>query len=270
MQGASRLSLADARDRLELQLTGPVDLAQCSDELFSVATLLDREFGLRRVLSDPATASESRVGLLDSVFAAQLSEVTMTILRGVIASRWSRPPDFTDAIEDLGRQVVFVEAERAGALDEVEDELFRFGRILDREPQLTAALENRALPPDRRVELLDSLVGGKVRAETRRLLDHVVAQPRERTLDRIIDGLSAEAADHRSRSIAKVRSSVQLTPDQESRLAAALRRIYGRDVVLHVEVDRDLVGGLIVQVDDDVIDGSIATRLEAAARGLTR
>lgn len=268
MQGASRESYGAARDRLDEQIRG-ADLKTVSDELFSVAGLLDREFALRRALSDPSTPSGGRADLLESVLGRQISPASLSILRGVVSARWSRPPDLTDAIEDLGRQVVFVGAEAAGVLDDVEDELFRFGRILDREPELAAALADRSAPAGRRIELADSLLRGKTHEQTRQLLDHVIAEPRERSLDRILEDLSRQAAARRSRSIALVRSAVALTPDQESRLAASLRRIYGRDIALQVEVDRELLGGLIVQVEDDVIDGSVASRLAAAARGLT-
>lgn len=277
MQGASRDSLAAAHDRLDEQLRASgagarqdgADLARVSDELFSVAALLDREFALRRALSDPSTPSSGRADLLESVLGGQISPASLEILRGVASARWSRPPDLTDAIEELGRQVVFIAAESAGVLDEVEDELFRFGRILDREPRLAATLGDRSAPAERRIALADDLLRGKAHEQTRMLLDHVIAQPRERSLDRVIDDLSRQAAARRSRSIALVRTAVALTPEQEARLAASLRRIYGRDIALQIEVDRDLLGGLVVQVEDDVIDGSVASRLAAAARGLT-
>ena len=268
MQGASRDSLAAARGRLDSQLID-ADLGRVSDELFAVASLLDHEFVLRRALSDPSTSTDGRSGLVHTVFGRQLAAPTLDIVRAAVVARWSRPPDLTDALEDLGRQVVFISAEQNGELDEVEDELFRFGRILDREPALAAALADRSAPPARRAELLDSLLTGKVAEPTRRLLEHVVAEPRERALDHVIDALSTQAAARRSRSIARVRSSIALSPGQQSRLAAALRRIYGRDIALQTEVDPDLLGGLIVQVEDDVIDGSVASRLAAAARGLT-
>jgi F-type H+-transporting ATPase subunit delta len=268
MQGASRESLGAAQDRLDGQVRG-ADVDRVSDELFSVASLLDREFALRRALSDPSTPSNGRAELVESVLGRQISPASLDILRGVVSARWSRPPDLTDAIEELGRQVVFIGAESAGVLDEVEDELFRFGRILDREPRLASALADRTASAERRIELTEELLRGKTHEQTRRLLDHVIAEPRERSLDRVLDDLSKQAAARRSRSIALVRTSVALTPDQQSRLAASLRRIYGRDIALQVEVDRDLLGGLVVQVEDDVIDGSVASRLAAAARGLT-
>ena len=69
MQGASRESLAAAHDRLDEQLRG-ADLRRVSDELFSVAALLDREFALRRALSDPSTPSGGRADLLDRIAQA--------------------------------------------------------------------------------------------------------------------------------------------------------------------------------------------------------
>jgi len=170
----------------------------------------------------------------------------------------------------LGRDAIFSAAEQEGVLDEVEDELFRFGRIVDREPALAAALAHRTHDPPARQALLDSLIEAKVHAQTKLLLDQTVTHPRGRSFDRTIDALSDEAAVRRNRSVANVRTSVPLTPDQEDRLAAALRRIYGRAVVLQVEVDRELLGGMVIAIGDDVIDGSVVSRLDEAARGLTR
>jgi len=192
--------------------------AGVSDELFAVASLLDHEFVLRRALSDPSTSTDGRSGCATPSSAGSC-RADIGHRPGCGGRPLVRPPDLTDALEDLGRQVVFISAEQNGELDEVEDELFRFGRILDREPRWRPQLADRSAPPARRAELLDSLLTGKVAEPTRRLLEHVVAEPRERALDRVIARCSTQAAARRSRSVARVRSSVALSPDQQSRLA---------------------------------------------------
>jgi F-type H+-transporting ATPase subunit delta len=124
------------------------------------------------------------------------------------------------------------------------------------------------MPADRRIDLLDRLIEGRVNAATRRLLEQVVRAPRGRTLERAIERLVELAAARRERYVAYVRAPTPLTEEQEARLAAVLARIYGRAVVLRVEVVPELLGGLVVRINDEVIDGSLAGRLAAARQRL--
>jgi F-type H+-transporting ATPase subunit delta len=271
MHAASRQSLAAARDRLNeyIDRARAVDLGTVADELFSVVGLLDREPALRRALSDPATDPGARARLLDTVLGSRLDPRTIEQLRELVRARWSEPTDLADAVEELGRQAALGVAERSGTLDEVEDELFRFGRIVDAHPQLRTLLADARTPADRRIDLLDQLIEGKVNSATRRLLEQVVRAPRGRTLDIAIEQLVELAAERRERYVAYVLAPAPLTDEQESRLAAALTRIYGRPVGLQVEVDPELLGGLVVRVDGEVIDGSVASRLAEARHRLT-
>jgi F-type H+-transporting ATPase subunit delta len=270
MHAASRQSLAAARDRLNgyIDRARAVDLGTVADELFAVVGLLDREPTLRRALSDPAADPEARARLLDRMLGSRLDPRTMEQLRDLVRSRWSEPTDLADAVEALARQAALGVAERSGTLDEVEDELFRFGRILDAHPQLRNLLADVRTPPDRRIDLLDRLLEGKVNSTTRRLLEQVVRAPRGRTLDVAIEQLVELAAARRERYVAYVRAPAPLTGEQEERLATALTRIYGRPVGLQIEVDPELLGGLVVRVNDEVIDGTVATRLAEARRWL--
>ena len=270
MHAASRQSLAAARDRLNdyIDRARAVDLGTVADELFAVVGLLDREPTLRRALSDPAADAEARAGLLDRMLGGRLDPRTMEQLRDLARSRWSEPTDLADAVEALARQAALGVAERSGTLDEVEDELFRFGRILDANPRLRNLLADVRTPVDRRIDLLDRLLEGKVNSTTRRLLEQVVRAPRGRTLDVAIEQLVELAAARRERYVGYVRAPAPLTGEQEERLATALTRIYGRPVGLQIEVDPELLGGLVVRVNDEVIDGTVATRLAEARRWL--
>jgi len=271
MHAASRESLAAARERLDafIDRASAVELGTVADELFGVLSLLDREPALRRALSDPATEPGARVRLLEDVFGSRLGPRTLDQLRELVAARWSEPRDLTEAIEAIAEQATLGAAERSGTLDEVEDELFRFGRIVDAHPHLRSLLADARVPADRRIDLLDRLIVGKVNSATRRLLEQIVRAPRGRTLDAAIEHLVELAATRRERYVAYVRAPAPLTSEQESRLAAALTRIYGRAVGLQVEVDPELVGGLVVRVNDEVIDGSLATRLAEARQRMT-
>jgi F-type H+-transporting ATPase subunit delta len=188
----------------------------------------------------------------------------------LVSARWSRPSDLVEAIEVLARRATLAVAEKDGTLAEVEDELFRFGRILDSEPALASLLADPNAPEDRRVALLDQVLGRKVRPVTKALLEQTVRTPRGRSLDLAAEELSELAAARRDRYVAHVGTPVALTAQQEQRLTDTLSRLYGRQMSLQIELDPALLGGLVVRVGGEVIDGSVSSRLSAAKRALPR
>jgi len=159
-------------------------------------------------------------------------------------------------------------AEKDGTLDDVEDELFRFGRILDREPQLNSLLADTNQSEEGRTGLLDAVLGDKVTPVVAALLRQTVRLPRGRHLDLAAEELAELAAARRHRYVARVRTAVALTPQQEQRLSASLTRLYARPMSLQIELDEHLLGGLVVEVGGELIDGSVAGRLAAAQRSL--
>lgn len=271
MQAASREALTGARRRLDERISGTsvAGVRQLSGELFDVTGVLVRERALRRLLADPATAEADRGRLVDTVFGGKVSDVTMETLTGLVTVRWSHPGDLVDATETLARRAQLSVAEQDGSLEDVEDELFRFARVLDSETRLRELLADEATPAAGRIELLDGLVSGKVKPVTYELLWQAVRMPRGRTLDLVVTELAELAADRRERSVARVSAAAPLTAAQEKRLADALARIYGRAVSVQVEVDPEQLGGLVIRVGDEVIDGSIATRLAQARQELS-
>jgi F-type H+-transporting ATPase subunit delta len=266
MLATSRASLKDAQERLDaiIDQTRPAKLDELADEFLAVVDVLDEESGLRRLLSDPGSEPAARVGLFDRLFGAKLDPAALEQIRPLVEARWAEPRDLADTLELLAFQANLAVAERAGELDEVQDELFRFSRILDGQPQLYRLLAERSTPADGRVGLLDRLIGGKVHPATTRLLERTVRAPRGLPLEDAMSRLVGLAAQRRERYVAYVRTPVGLTEQQESRLAAALSRIYGRRMDVVVEIDPALLGGLVVRVNDEVIDGSVAHRLAAA------
>jgi F-type H+-transporting ATPase subunit delta len=260
---ASRESLDLATHGLDdfIDSADPADLDRMAGELFSTVALLDGEAGLRRALADPAAEPDRRSALLERLLGDRVGDATMRLLRPLVRSRWSRPGDLADAAEQLFRRAALGVAERSDTLDDVEDELFRFGRILDGQPRLRQALEDRTAEPERRLALLDRLVADRVQPTTRRLLEQAVRAPRGRTLDRSVGELVELAAARRQRYVAVVTAAAPLTEGQERRLADILARIYGRPVSIQVSVDPAVLGGLVVEVNDEVIDGSVLSRL---------
>jgi F-type H+-transporting ATPase subunit delta len=289
MEASSRESLVLARERLE-QLSRPAsgvlerakdrltgqparaatgpELLSLADELFAVGRLLDGELTLRRALSDPAGRPEDRAALAQRLFASKLSGTALDVVQTVARLRWSHPIDMADAFAALATEASLDAADARGELDDVEDELFRFGRIIGGDRELGRILSDRKASAQGKGALLDRLLSGRVSPVTEQLLRNVLTGPHAGTAENAVERLSEVASRRRGQSIASVTTAVALTADQEQRLADVLRRIYGRTVGLQITVDPSVLGGLIVQVGDEVIDGSIAHRLEAAERRL--
>ncbi|MGZ4593075.1 MAG: F0F1 ATP synthase subunit delta [Actinomycetes bacterium] len=271
MQGVSRGSLASARTTLDtLVRAGDTDLLALADQLFAITVVLDREAGLRRALTDPARDGDARAELARAVFGDRLTGAVGDLFVWLVRAQWSRARDLVDASELLAAEAVVAAADKAGRLDDLEDELFRVGRVVAGNAALRAALSDRSAPVDARVALIEGLLQGKVSEETLRLVRQAVAHPRGRHFDQTIEIYGDVAADRRSRMVALVTAAVPLTVQQRERLISALSRIYGHDVHLNVEIDPDLIGGMRVEIGDEVIDGSVATKLDDARRRLTR
>jgi F-type H+-transporting ATPase subunit delta len=267
MNGASREALAAARERLDaLTDSTPADAGRLAGELAAVTALLDRESSLRRALTDPAQPGEAKAALVRRLLAGQVGEETLDVVSGMVRSRWSQSRDLTDAVEELADTADLIAAQRSGDLDDVEDELFRFSRILEGSSELRAALASRVAGGEAKSGLLHSLLGGRANPVTERLVTRLVTAPRGRSLDNGIEALSRLAAARRNRMVAEVVSAIPLTDRQKERLGAALAQIYGRQVHLNLDVDPEVLGGVRVRVGDEVINGSIADRLEEAAR----
>jgi F-type H+-transporting ATPase subunit delta len=267
MRGLSRTALAEVEERFNA-VAASADLGTLAEEMFAVADLFDREHGLRRGLSDPARPADQKErtirALLDGRIGVAALEITATAAR----AKWSRTGDLADALERIGVMAAAAEAESDGRLDDVEDELFRFGRILSANPNLRRALSDPGIPGEHKSQLLTELVGGKVAPSTLRLLTQVVVHPRGRNLETALDAYGWIVARARERLVGVVRSAVPLGEEQKQRLAAYLRATYGRDVHLNVEVDPKVLGGFSVRVGDDYIDTTIAGRIEEVRRRL--
>jgi len=272
LRAASRESLAEAEGRLDgrVDSASVTELGTLGEQLFAVMRLLISEPSLRRHLADSAVPGAQRSQLADQLFGRQLDRPALDTLSDLVAARWSRPADLVEGLEVLARRATLAVAEKDGSLAEVEDELFRFGRILDREPELSSLLADVNEPGDGRVALLDGVLGQRVRPVTRALLEQTVRTPRGRSLDLAAEELSELAAARRDRYVAHVGTPVALTAQQEQRLTDTLSRLYGRGMSLQIELDPSLLGGLVVRVGGEVIDGSVSGRLSAAKRDLPK
>jgi len=269
MRGVSRTSFAEVSERLAAeQITSATVATRLAGALFAVVGLLDTEHGLRRALSDPGKPAAEKGAVVAALLHGKITQRAEALVAAAAEARWAGPGDLPDAIEQLAVEAMVLGAEADDGLDDLEDGLFRFGRVVAANPDLRAALADPALPERGKRELLATLLEGRVTAVTLRLIGQMVAHPRGRPLI-VALGLCADiAARRREQLIAVVHSAAELSASQRRRLAQALARTYGHDVHLDVVIDPSVVGGISVQIGDELIDGTAASRLAAVRRKL--
>jgi F-type H+-transporting ATPase subunit delta len=204
------------------------------------------------------------------VFGGTLGDEAMGLVEELVTARWSGPGDLRNAIERLGADAALASAERADELGEVEDELFRFGQVVDGAPQLAAVLGDPGAPVEQRASLISELLDGKARETTVRLVRLALHGFGGRSFSAALSRLVELAAAARDRQVAYVTSAIVLTDADEARLGAELARRYGRQISLKVTVDPRIIGGLSVQIGSDLYDGTVLRRLLAARTALTK
>jgi F-type H+-transporting ATPase subunit delta len=239
------------------------------DDLFSVLHLLDREHGLRRALADPSRPADEKGAIAVDLLHGKVSEPAEALVAATVRAHWAGSADMTDALEQLAVEAFAFAAEDRGQLDDLEDDLFRFGRVVATQPELRAALSESVVSVEHKQELVDALLGGKVSPVALRLISEMSLHPRGRSLVTSLDMCTRIAAERRRRLIAVVRTPTAPTAQQRRRLAEVLAGIYGHEVYINVVIDPTVVGGMTIQVGDELIDGSVATRLGSLRRKLT-
>lgn len=264
LRGASRASLVKLREQID-EVVGDADAATVSDELFSVVDLLDRQPALRRALTDPARSGADRQALASGLLTGKLSPATTELSCRAAALGWARTRDLSDSVETAAVLVAVTDADRRGRLDAVEDQLFAFGGAIDESPSLASALSDPAAPTDAKIGLVGDLLDGADPA-TISLAKRAVSAPRAGTLTETVGDFARIAADLRRRLVAIVRTAVELNDVQRDRLRAALGRQYGREIHLNVVIEPEVVGGISVTIGDDLIDGTLRTRVTEATR----
>lgn len=269
MRSASRLALGDLSERFN-DLAKDLDnkgLTTLSAELVSVARMLDREIVVTRYLTVPAEDAGPRVRLIERLVSGKVGDATLDVLRLAVSERWSANSDLVDAIEHVSRQALLEVAEREDRVDDVEDQLFRFSRILEAQPRLGILLGDYAAPAEGRVALLRKVLdsaSGSVTPIARALLTQTVELLRGEPAEEAMKLLAEVAVARRGEIVAQVSAAAELSDAQRTRLTEVLNRIYGHPVTVHLQIDAELLGGLLIAVADEVIDGTLASRLAAA------
>lgn len=269
MRSASRLALDAVMKRFN-ELAKDLDdrsLSTLADELTSVAALLDRETVVRRYLTLPAEDASPRVRLLERLVGDKVGEPALEILKSGVSQRWSADTDLIDAVELVSRQALLTRAEQDGSIDEVEDQLFWFSRILDAQPRLSIMLADYESPADNRVTLLRNVLKSantNVNPIAVELLSKTVELLRGQPAEDAVLRLAEVAVARRGELVARVRAAAELSDEQRERLTQVLSRVYGHPVTVQMQTDPELLGGLAISIGDEVIDGTLSSRLAAA------
>ena len=258
-------ALDQVLDERRRSADGDGDLGTLAPDLFAVVDALGSSVALRRAVTDPSAQPEQRQGLVHSLLDGRVSRTAVDVVVEAAGMRWSSGQTFVAALERQAVRAQLLAAERDGVLDETEDELFRFARVVESDPELRNAFSDRAMPLGARQDLVSDLLNGRAGAATVDLARRAVVA-RERTFAHTIEGYVDLAAAQKNRVVATVRVARPLNDDQKRRLQAALSRQVGRDLVLQEVIDPDVLGGVRVELGDEVVEGTVAGRLDEAQR----
>jgi len=267
MLGSSRTSLALVNEAVAGAFHDD-GLGIAGDDLLAITDLLTREKPLLAALADGGREGAERSGVLSRLVGEQVSPLGLSLATTVVGNRWSSEGDLVDALEQTGASALIGAAEKDGTADRVADELFRFGRIVDANGELQLTLSSPQIPAQAKRAVVAELLAEKADPTTVQLASFAVTHLRGRKIEDAIDGLVELAAVRRGELSAVVRVASPLDADQEQRLGAALETLYGRPVQLSIEIDPALIGGVSVQVGDEVIDGTLANKIAQARRRL--
>lgn len=256
MGSATREALALTRAALAASGSS-ADLAT-GESLFNAGRVVGDSPQLLSALADPSADAAAKTALVTSVFGSAVTPTALSLLQSVAAARWSSHDDVLAGIEDLGLRTV---ALSVPAGTSIEDELFSFGVAVSSDAELELALASKLGDADAKARVVDTLLGGKVSAQTLAIVRHLVRQPRGRRIGELLRYAASVVADQSGHFIATVTSAAPLAQAQLDRLIAGLAARYGRSLLVNQVIDPALIGGVRIQIGDDVIDGSVSSRL---------
>jgi F-type H+-transporting ATPase subunit delta len=269
MRGTSAASIESVGLRFEPVLRDAgSQSAELGGQLFAVVDALDGSGSLRRALSDPSRSGDDKAALVRNLLRGKVDDRVVEAVQALARARWSEEDDLTEGVELVAVNAVLASAQATGRLEQVEDELFRFERVLVGQRELRRALTDRAADPAGRARLVRTLLEGKVEPATLQLVERAAVVPRGRTMSAWLALVGRIAAARRSRLVASVTAAVEPSLAQMERLRTLLERMYGREVHLNVSVDPRVIGGMQIRVGAEVVDSTVLSRLDDARRRL--
>ncbi len=268
--GNSRQSLASLRGTLDEKLKGlsSADCTAISKDLFTALSALHSSVGLRRAITDPSRDAQAKSVLVNDLFSGSLSKNVIVILNEAVSLRWSSPVDVASAIEQLAIEAEATAANAEDSLDRVQDELFIFGRTLAANQELRQILGDRLGSVAGKTELIASLLASKAAVSTVRLVTQLVTGLAGRSIDSVLEIYIDAVAARRNRLIVLVSTRTALTATQSEKLTQIMSKQVGQPVHLNFHIDPSVLGGVSVRFADEMVDGTISTRLAEAGRAL--
>jgi len=267
--GSSRASLAATRDVLDKTLNGLSGdaAAALSTDLFAVVNALGQNVALRRAITDPSRQASEKEALLKQLFASRISDKALAIAAAAVANRWSSPSDLLISMEQIAIQAEAGAANARGELDKLEDEIFTFGRALAANQDLRNALNGNPDAISEKVALVNQVLKSAT-SSTRALVSQVVNGLWGRNIETALSDIAHATAEHRNLVVAHVQSAIDLSADQKAKLASALSKQIGQAVRINVETNSKVVGGVSIRFRDELIDGTVISRMAEASQAL--
>ncbi|WBU38289.1 F0F1 ATP synthase subunit delta [Homoserinibacter sp. YIM 151385] len=253
MGSATRQALQAAKSALAS--TRGVKL-ETGEQLLAAGRAVDGSAQLRALLADPAVPESDKTAIIGRVFGS--FDAPATKLLGTLAGvRWSSAAELVDGIEEIGIRAVAM-----ASRDDIVGELFAFGAAVASDAELELAVGAKLSDPAGKVALVERLLGGRASASTTAIVRHLVQSPRGRRIGALVAQAARIVADSGDAIVATVTAASAPSAAQLKKLTAALAAQYGRTPRINLVIDPAILGGLRVQVGDDVIDGSVSARLQ--------
>lgn len=267
--GSSRASLAATREVLDKTLNGLSGdaAAALSTDLFAVVNALGQNVALRRAITDPSRQASEKEALLKQLFANRISDKSLAIAVAAVANRWSSPSDLLISLEQIAIQAEAGAANARGELDKLEDEIFAFGRALTANQDLRNALNGNPDAISEKVALVNQVLKSAT-SSTRALVSQVVNGLWGRNIETALSDIAHATAEHRNLVVAHVQSAIDLSAEQKAKLASALSKQIGQAVRINVETNSKVVGGVSIRFRDELIDGTVISRMAEASQAL--
>ena len=262
MASSTRQSLATASAALQ-PLLAKADLA-FAQQLFAVAGAVSNSAQLRNLLSDPSAEAGAKAGAAQAVFGKVIAADALDFVTSLVALRWSRGSDLVSAIQDLAVQVVAALAAKSGKLEALEGELFTFQQAVEGDSALQFALANQQATLEARTALVNKLLAGNATAEGALLITEALGAAKHERYSHVLERFGKLVSAAAKRAVAKVTVASELSAAQQERLSSALSKQYGLAIKLNLQVDPSIIGGVRVQIADEIIDGSLVSRLQQA------
>ena len=265
---ASRIADRVSRDSLAPKLRDSgEDAWRIGNELFTITNVLDHNIQLERALTDPSRPVEDKVAVVKTLIGDDAHPLTMEIMSDLVARRWSRVSDIANAAEDFGVDGMMYYADHTNATLQVSIELAHLHSALLNLPVVRSKLDDAPVPADARSKLLYSLIGNAdFNVVTKRLAEHATCNLRNRRYLQTIQWLINKFSRHMGESMVTVTTATPLSKEQVKKLVAIYSAKTGHPVHINSVVDPTVLGGMRIQVGDEVTDNTVVAQLQHLQR----